>query len=60
MALWYNTSKTPEVREIVERMNQSSLVEKWHKTTRITTYGTIRPADNVLVIASNRSGSKAV
>lgn len=41
-------------------MNKSPLVKKWYRTTGITTYGEIRPTNVVPVIASNRSGAKAV
>ena len=41
-------------------MNKSPLVSKWHATTGITTYGEIRPTNVVPVIASKRSGEKAV
>ena len=60
MCCRYWADESPEIREIVEEMNRSPLVEKWHKTTGITTYGEIRPTDVVPVIASNRSGAKSV
>jgi putative SOS response-associated peptidase YedK len=44
----------------VEEMNKSPLVDKWQRTTGITTYGEIRPTNVVPVIASNRAGSRAV
>ena len=60
MCCRYWADESPEIREIVEEMNRSPLVEKWHKTTGITTYGEIRPTNVVPVIASNRSGEKSV
>ncbi len=56
----YWTEESPELREIVEEMNRSSLMEKWQKTTGIRTYGEIRPGDVVPVIAPNRMGRPAV
>ena len=60
MCCRYWADESPVIREIVEEMNKSPLVEKWHKTTGITTYGEIRPTNVVPVIASNRSGEKSV
>ena len=60
MCCRYWADESPEIHEIVEEMNRSSLVEKWHRTTGITTYGEIRPTNVVPVIASNRSGVKSV
>ena len=56
----YWMEESPELRPIVEEMNRSPLVDKWHKTTGIKTYGEIRPTDVVPVIAPNRSGKRAV
>ena len=60
MCCRYWADDSPEIREIVEEMNKSPLVDKWHKITGITTYGEIRPTNVVPVIASKRSGEKAV
>lgn len=60
MCCRYWADESPELREIVEEMNHSPLVSKWHKTTGIKTHGEIRPTDVVPVIASNRSGSRSV
>ena len=60
MCCRYWADESPEIREIVEEMNKSPLVEKWHKTTGITTYGEIRPTNVVPVIASKRSREKSV
>jgi len=56
----YWADESPEIREIVEEMNKSPLVDKWQRTTGITTYGEIRPTNVVPVIASNRAGARAV
>lgn len=58
MCCRYWADEFPEIREIQEEMNMSSLVEKWHKTTGFTTYGEIRPTNVVPVIVSKRSGKK--
>ncbi len=60
MCCRYWTDQSPELREIVEEMNRSPLVERWHKTQRITTFGEVRPGDVVPVIAPNRAGERAV
>ena len=60
MCCRYWTDESPEIREIVEEMNKSLLLSKWHATTGITTYGEIRPTNVVPVIASNRSGAGSV
>lgn len=60
MCCRYWADESPELRQIVEEMNRSPLVGKWHQTTGIKTSGEIRPADVVPVIAPNRQGSRAV
>lgn len=60
MCCRYWADESPEIREIVEEMNKSPLVEKWQRTTGITTYGEVRPTNVVPVIASNRAGARAV
>lgn len=60
MCCRYWAEESPELREIVEEMNRSPLVEKWQKTTAIKSYGEIRPTDVVPVIAPNRAGARAV
>ena len=60
MCCRYWADESPEIREIVEEMNRSPLVEKWHRTTGITTSGEVRPTNVVPVIASNRSGARSV
>lgn len=60
MCCRYWADDSPELRKIVEEMNRSPLVAKWHRTTGITTHGEVRPTDVVPVIASNRAGARAV
>ena len=60
MCCRYWADESPEIREIVEEMNRSPLVDKWHRITGITTHGEIRPTNVVPVIASNRSGGRSV
>ncbi|MBR0381229.1 MAG: SOS response-associated peptidase family protein [Eubacterium sp.] len=60
MCCRYWADESPELRQIVEEMNRSPLVGKWHQTTGIKTSGEIRPADVVPVIAPNRQGRRAV
>ena len=60
MCCRYWADESPEIREIVEEMNKSPLVDKWQRTTGITTYGEIRPTNVVPVIASNRAGARAI
>ena len=60
MCCRYWADESPEIRSIVEEMNRSPLVEKWHKTNKITEYGEIRPTDVVPVIAPNKAGLRTV
>ncbi len=60
MCCRYWADESPELRAIVEEMNDSPLVGKWRKMTGIKTYGEIRPTDVVPVIAPNRAGDRAV
>ena len=60
MCCRYWTDESPEIREIVEEMNRSSLVKKWQKTTAVKTFGEMRPGDVVPVIAPDRAGNRAV
>lgn len=54
------SEESPELRAIVEEMNRSSLVRKWHNTCAVKDYGEMRPTDVVPVIAPNRSGNRAI
>ncbi|MBQ1376599.1 MAG: SOS response-associated peptidase [Lachnospiraceae bacterium] len=60
MCCRYWADESPELRAIVEEMNRSPLVDKWHKTTGIITSGEIRPTNVVPVIAPDRQGKRAV
>ena len=60
MCCRYWTDESPEIREIVEQMNQSALVRRWQEIGEVKTYGEIRPTDVVPVIAPDRSGRRAV
>ena len=60
MCCRYYADLSPELRPIVEEMNRSPLVARWHKTTAVKTCGEIRPADVAPVIAPNRRGEQAV
>ena len=60
MCCRYWADESPELRPIVEKMNESPLVGKWQKTTAIKTYGEIRPTDVVPVLASNKAGERSV
>ena len=60
MCCRYWADESPELRAIVEEMNRSPLVDKWHKPTGIITSGEIRPTNVVPVIAPDRQGKRAV
>ena len=60
MCCRYWADESPKLRAIVEEMNRSPLVDKWHKTTGIITSGEIRPTNVVPVIAPDRQGKRAV
>ena len=60
MCCRYWTDESTEFKEIIEEMNRSTLVDKWHKTGGIVTAGEVRPTDVVPVIAPGRTGKRAV
>ncbi len=60
MCCRYWAEASQELREIVEEMNRSPLVDKWHKIRGIKTEGEIRPTDVVPVIAPDKYGNPAV
>ena len=60
MCCRYYLEESPELRPIVEEMNRSPLVRKWHQICAVKSYGEMRPTDVVPVIAPNRSGNRAV
>lgn len=57
MCCRYWADESPEIREIVEQMNKSPLVEKFSEAT---TSGEVRPTNVVPVIATNRAGTRSV
>jgi len=60
MCCRYWVEESSEFRAIVEEMNQTSLINKWQKTTTVKTCGEMRPTDIVPVIAPDRSKNRAV
>ena len=60
MCCRYWTDDSPELREIVEEMNRSPLLERWPEGAKVVVRGEARPTDVVPVIASNRAGNRAV
>ena len=60
MCCRYWAEETPELVEIIEEMNKSPLAGKPEKAPGIKTHGEIRPTDVAPVIASSRSGDRAV
>ena len=60
MCCRYWMEESPELRGIVEEMNDSPLVRKWQKTSRITAYGEVRPTDIVPIIAPDKAGKRKV
>ena len=60
MCCRYWAEETPELMKIVEDMNKSPLTGKLEKAPGIKTHGEIRPTDVAPVIASSRSGDRAV
>ena len=56
----YWIAESEETEEIVGEAQRSPLMKRWNRTTGITTRGEIRPTDVVPVIASDRSGRRAV
>ena len=60
MCCRYWVEESAEFQEIIEEMNRSILMGKWREKGGIKTSGEIRPTDVVPVVASNRSGNRAV
>ena len=56
----YFIEESPELRPIIEAMNRSPLVARFQQHSAILTSGEIRPTNVAPVIASNRSGNRAV
>lgn len=51
---------TPEMQSVAEAMNRSPLLEKFAPSSRVVSRGEIRPSDVAPVIASAKSGRRAV
>ncbi len=60
MCCRYYMELSPELRPIVEEINRSPLARKFLETTAVLTSGEIRPTNVAPVIASSRSGARAV
>ncbi len=60
MCCRYYVELSPELRPIVEEMNRSPLARKFLERTAVLSSGEIRPTNVAPVIASNRSGERAV
>ena len=60
MCCRYYMELSPELRPIVEEMNRSPLARKFLERTAVLSSGEIRPTNVAPVIASNRSGERAV
>ncbi len=57
---YYIDEGTPELQEIVSRMNRSPLVSRWQENVSVVTLGEVRPTNVVPVIAPSRRGDRAV
>ena len=60
MCCRYFLELSPELRPIVEEMNRSPLVRRFQEHMAVHSSGEIRPTDVAPVIASSRSGRRAV
>ena len=60
MCCRYYVEMSPELRPIVEEMNRSPLVRRFHEHTAVLSSGEIRPTNVAPVIASSRNGKRAV
>lgn len=56
----YWMEDSSEIQEITEEMNRSPLLRRWKEGTLVRTCGEVRPTDVVPVIASDRTGRRAV
>jgi len=56
----YYIEESPELRPIIEAMNHSPLVAKFQKSSAVLSQGEIRPTNVAPVIASSKSGNRAV
>ncbi len=56
----YFIDDSPELRPIIEAMNRSPLASLFRQNAELVSRGEIRPTDTAPVIASSRSGNRAV
>ncbi len=56
----YFIEESPELRPIIEAMNRSPLVAKFQKSSAVLSQGEIRPTNVAPVIASSKTGNRAV
>ncbi|MBO6268646.1 MAG: SOS response-associated peptidase [Clostridium sp.] len=56
----YWMEDSSEIQEITEEMNRSPLLGRWKEGILVRTCGEVRPTDVVPVIASDRTGRRAV
>ena len=56
----YFIDDSPELRPIIEAMNRSPLASLFRQNAELVSHGEIRPTDTAPVIASSRSGNRAV
>lgn len=61
MCCRYWVDESPELREIVEEMNRSPLLDRWEAASgEVIARGEVRPSNVAPVVASNRDGARAV
>ena len=60
MCVRYFVDYSPELQPIIEAMNRSPLVSRFPQGTAVLPQGEIRPANAAPVIATSRSGRRAV
>ena len=60
MCCRYFIRESPELRSVIEAMNRSPLVSLFQERTAVLSEGEIRPTNAAPVIATNRSGDRAV
>ncbi len=60
MCCRYFIRESPELRPLIEAMNRSPLVSLFQERTAVLSEGEIRPTNAAPVIATNRSGDRAV
>ena len=60
MCCRYFIRESPELRSVIEAMNRSPLLSLFQERTAVLSEGEIRPTNAAPVIATNRSGDRAV